>query len=317
MAAADDKLDALHTVRDWLRYAVSRFTAAELVFGHGTTTALDEAAFLILETLRLPIDDLTPWLDARLLHSERHALANIIEERITTRKPASYLTQSAYIQGHRFYVDERVIVPRSFIGELLLGDGLDLAIPDQVNIVSILDVCTGGGSLAILAALTFPDAQITATDVSAEALDVARRNVADYGLEHRITLIQSDLFAGLSDSQFDLIIANPPYVTEAVVAAFPPEYGAEPRLAHVGGADGMDLVRRILVDAGHHLAPDGTLIVEIGQGRAALESSHSHLPFLWLDTDDAIAEVFALDAEHLATGRPRPTPTRKKPKPRH
>ncbi|MFM9942780.1 MAG: 50S ribosomal protein L3 N(5)-glutamine methyltransferase [Hyphomicrobiaceae bacterium] len=308
MTASDPRIDTLLTVRDWLRYAVSRFTAAGLIYGHGTTTALDEAAFLILETLRLPIDDLAPWLDARLLASERQSLAAIIEQRVSTRKPASYLTRSAYIQGHRFYVDERVIVPRSFIGELLLGDGLDLAIADQDNMNAILDLCTGGGSLAILAALSFPDAHITAVDISADALEVARRNVSDYGLQDRITLIQSDLFAGLGDTRFDLILSNPPYVTEAAVMAFPPEYGAEPRLAHAGGADGMDLVRRILAGGGRHLEPDGALIVEVGQGRAALEASHPKLPFLWLDTEDSIAEVFALDAEHL-------TPVKTAPKP--
>lgn len=305
MASTADKLESLRTVRDWWRYAVTRFTKAELVYGHGTSAAIDEAAFIVLETLRLPIDDIQPWLDAHLLMEERQALASIVEQRIVTRKPASYLTNSAYIQGHRFYVDERVIVPRSFIGELLLSDGLDLAVPDTEGVSAILDLCTGGGSLAVLAALTFPEAKVTAADISAEALAVANRNVIDYGLGNRIDLLQSDLFAALDSQKFDLILTNPPYVTDAAVAEFPAEYVAEPRLAHAGGIDGMDLVRRILAAASDYLAPDGTLVVEVGQGRPVLEASYPELPFLWLDTEDSLGEVFALDAEQLIEHRRR------------
>ena len=292
-------VETLLTVRDWLRYAVSRFTAAGLVYGHGTSSALDEAAFLILETLRLPIDDLAPWLDARLLPGERAKLAAIVDARVTTRKPAPYLTGSAYIQGHRFVVDERVIVPRSLIGELLMSDGLEVAVPDPEEVRTVLDLCTGGGSLAVLTAMAFADAEIVGVDVSADALAVARRNVDDYGLAERITLAQSDLFAALGSRRFDLILSNPPYVTEEAVAAFPPEYAAEPRLAHAGGADGLDLVRRIIAEAGRYLEPDGCLIVEVGQGREALEAVFPDLPFLWLDTEETSGEVFALDAEHL------------------
>jgi ribosomal protein L3 glutamine methyltransferase len=305
MAGTSDRLETLLTVRDWLRYSVTRFTKAKLTYGHGTTNALDEAAFLLLETLRLPIDDLQPWLDARLLVEERRALASIIDLRISSRKPASYLTNSAYIQGHRFYVDERVIVPRSFVGELLLGDGIDAAVGSADGVGSILDLCTGGGSLAILAALTFPDAHIVATDVSVDALAVAKRNVGDYGLDDRIELFRSDLFAELGERKFDLILSNPPYVTDAAVADFPAEYGAEPRLAHAGGADGMDIVRQILAAAGGHLTPKGFLVVEVGQGRPALETSFPELPFLWLDTEQSSGEVFAIDAQQLTAGAPR------------
>jgi len=301
---SDTRLETLVTVRDWLRYAVSRFAVAGLVYGHGTSGALDEAAFLILETLRLPIDDLAPWLDARLLPEERAKLAAIVDARVTTRKPAAYLTGSAYIQGHRFVVDERVIVPRSLIGELLMSDGLEVAVPDPEEVRAVLDLCTGGGSLAVLAAMAFPEAGIVAADISPDALDVSRRNVDDYGLSERIQLVQSDLFAGLGAQRFDLILSNPPYVTEAAVAAFPPEYASEPRLAHLGGVDGLDLVRRIIEDAGRFLEPDGCLIVEIGQGRDALEASFPELPFLWLDTEETSGEVFALDAEHLAAPVP-------------
>ena len=295
---ADDTLNTLVSIRDWLRYAVSRFQAARLVYGHGTTTALDEAAFLILHTLHLPIDQLDPWLDARLTHEERARLADIIDTRITTRKPAPYLTHEAWIQGHSFYVDERVIVPRSYLGELL-NSGLEGVVQSPEEIASILDLCTGSGCLAILAALAFPNADVDAADISADALDVAQRNVTDYGLETQVALIQSDLFAGLAARRYDLILTNPPYVSADAVASFPPEYAAEPVLAHAGGDDGLDIVRRILAEAGRHLNPGGTLIVEFGTGREILEAEYPDLPFLWLDTANAQGEVFALPAEAL------------------
>ena len=299
MPSAPETIETLVTIRDWLRLAVSRFNAAGLVYGHGTSSVLDEAAFLILETLHLPVDQLEPWLDARLTMRERQSLADIIEARITTRKPAPYLTKCAYIRGHRFTVDERVIVPRSYIGELLDG-GLDDIIPEPAAVSRILDLCTGGGSLAILAALAFPDAQVDAVDISADALEVAALNVADYGLKDRITLHRSDLFAALAGRAYDLILSNPPYVTEAAVQAFPPEYQAEPVLAHLGGRDGMDLVRLILRDAADHLTREGHLVVEIGMGRAAIEAGYPSLPFLWLDTAESDGEVFALPASALS-----------------
>jgi ribosomal protein L3 glutamine methyltransferase len=286
------------TLRDWLRYAVSRFRAADLCYGHGTNNAVDEAAYLILHTLHLPIDQLDPWLDAHLLLSERQAIAKVIETRISTRKPASYLTNEAWIQGHSFYVDERVIVPRSYIGELLAGR-LAEVVEDAGSIGRALDLCTGSGCLAILAALAFPNARVDASDISTAALDVARRNVHEYGLEDRISLQQSDLFAAHNGQRYDLILANPPYVAEAAIAAFPPEHAAEPRLAHAGGGDGLTLVRRILAAAGEHLSADGVLLVEVGSGRAALEQRLSRLPFLWLDTTNSEGEVFALRQEDL------------------
>ena len=298
MPISPETIAMLVTLRDWLRYAVSRFNAAGLVYGHGTADAVDEAAFLILETLHLPVDQLEPWLDARLTIPERQALAEIIEARITTRKPASYLTKSAYIRGRRFYVDERVIVPRSYIGELLDG-GLDDIVPETGAVSRILDLCTGGGSLAILAALTFPQAHVDAVDISADALDVAARNVADYGLGDRVTLHRSDLFTALEGRTYDLILSNPPYVTDAAVRLFPPEFKAEPVLAHAGGGDGLDLVRRILSQAGRHLTAGGQLVMEIGMGRAVLEAERPDLPFLWLDTEASDGEVFALSASAL------------------
>lgn len=290
----------LVTVRDWLRYAVSRFNAAGLAYGHGTATALDEAAFLILHTLHLPIHQLDPWLDARLLPAERLALQDIIERRISTRKPAPYLTNQAWVGSHSFYVDERAIVPRSYIGELLAG-GLAGVVSHPAEIRQVLDLCTGSGCLAILAALAFEGAKVEASDVSAGALAVAERNVREYGLEDRIALTRSDLFKGLGKRRYDLILANPPYVSDAGIAAFPPEYAAEPAVAHAGGSDGLVIVRRILAQAVRHLTPRGMLVVEIGTGRAILEGEVPDLPFLWLDTAESEGEVFALHRAALAT----------------
>ena len=297
MAEADE-LAQIVTVRDWLRYAVSRFNAAGLVYGHGTATALDEAAFLILHTLHLPVDQLEPWLDCRLLAAEREALRQIIDQRIASRRPAPYLTKQAWMQGHCFYVDERVIVPRSYIGELLAG-GLDGLAPEPANIQSILDLCTGSGCLAILAALQFEHAKVDAVEISSDAMAVAEINVRDYALQDRIALVRCDLFAGLGGRRYDLILANPPYVDAEAVAAFPPEYAAEPKLAHAGGGDGLDVVRRILSEAGKHLTPNGVLVVEIGRGRKLLERAFPNLPFLWLDTAESAGEVFALTRSDL------------------
>ena len=275
---------------------------AGLAFGHGATNALDEAAFLLLEGLGLPIDTLDPFLDARLTGAERERLLGLIEARVATRKPAAYLLNRAYIQGVPFYVDERVIVPRSFIGELLFGGlvGADGPIGAAGDVGAVLDLCAGGGSLAILAALVFPAARVDAVDVSPDALAVARRNVAEHGLTERVALHEGDLFAPLGGRRYDLILANPPYVETAAVEAFPPEYAAEPRLAHDGGADGLALVRRILRAAPAHLAPDGALICEIGAGRARLEAEFPALDVTWLDTRDSEGEVFLVRAADLA-----------------
>ena len=301
MAEHEELNEQLLTVRDWLRYAVSRFNAAGLVYGHGTATALDEAAYLVLHTLHLPMDQLDPWLDARLLPAERKALQQIVEKRVSTRKPAPYLTNEAWVGGHAFYVDERVIVPRSYIGELLAG-GLAGAVPEPAEVRQVLDLCTGSGCLAILAALAFENARVDATEISHEALAVAERNVRAYGLTDRIALVEADLFEGLSHRRYELILANPPYVSEASIAAFPPEYAAEPVIAHAGGRDGLDIVRHILAQAGDRLTPDGTLVVEVGTGRAVLERDYPTLPFLWLDTAESEGEVFALGAADLRAG---------------
>jgi ribosomal protein L3 glutamine methyltransferase len=303
--ADDERLAVFATLRDFFRHAVSRFNAAGLVYGHGTTNAVDEAAFIVLEALRLPIDALDPFLDAALTRGERARLLDLIDARVATRKPAAYLLNRAYIQGVPFYVDERVIVPRSFIGELLFGGlvGEGSLIEDADSIESALDLCTGGGSLAILAAKTFPNAAIDAVDLSAEALEVARRNVAEHDLSDRIALHQGDLFAPLGPKRYDLILANPPYVDAESFAAFPAEYAAEPRLAHEGGRDGLDIVRRILAEAPAHLTPEGALVCEVGRGRARLEAEFPQLPLIWLDTEESEGEVFFVRAADLAAPR--------------
>lgn len=302
--------DELITLRDLLRFAVSRFNAAKLSYGHGTANALDEAAFLLLEGLKLPIDDINPWLDARLTRAERERLLGLIAARVTSRKPAPYLVDRAYIRGMGFAVDERVIVPRSYLGELLLwepsgdiasdldGLGKRFVLPAAGDVGSILDLCTGGGSLAIIAAREYPGTQVDAVDLSADALAVARTNVEEYGLAGRINLIEGDLFAPLGGKRYDLIVSNPPYVAAAEVAAFPPEHAAEPRMAHLGGEDGLDIVRRILAEASAHLNPEGGLLCEIGTGRELLQAEFD-LPFTWLDTEESEGEVFWIGAEGL------------------
>lgn len=285
----------LSTVRDFLRYAVTEFSRSGLYFGHGAGSALDEAAFIILETLSLPIDDINPWLDARLLAAEKERLSGIIAARVTTRKPAAYLLNKAYVQGMPFYVDERVIVPRSFIGEILAGEPAFLPAPSDVKV--ILDLCTGSGCLAILAAHAFPEAEVHAADVSADALAVAARNVADHGLEDRITLHKGDLFAPLGSRKFDLILTNPPYVDEPAMAALPPEFRAEPALALAGGEDGLDIVRRILSEAPKRLNAGGGILCEFGTGRDILETEYAHLDFLWPASEEGDGEVFWLTRE--------------------
>jgi ribosomal protein L3 glutamine methyltransferase len=295
----------LTTIRDFLRFAVSRFRAAGLAHGHGVTSPLDDAAFLILETLQLPVDQLDPWIDARLLPQERLALAEIVEKRVSTRKPSAYLLGKAYIQGVPFYVDERVIVPRSYLGEMLAGPKAEeyfgqeegMLIADPEGVARILDLCTGSGCLAILAAMRFPDAVVDAVDLSADALAVAAQNVTEHGLVDRVQVLLGDLFAPAKGRRYDLIIANPPYVAEEVVAAFPPEYAAEPRLAHAGGEDGLDLVRRIIDGAAAHLTPTGGLLCEIGEDRHIIETDYPHHPFMWLDSAESEGEVFWLNAE--------------------
>ncbi len=303
MAKLDDITGELVTLRDYWRYAISRFNAANLSYGHGTTTAGDDAAFLLLDSLELPIDALDPFLDSRLLPSERRLLADRIEARVTTRKPSSYLTGRAYIQGVRFHVDERVIVPRSHIGEILFSEYLNPQgssfLPDPMAVESAVDICTGSGCLAVLAAKFLPNAAVDAVDLSADALDVAKLNLREHEVEDQVSLFEGDLFEPLVGRKYDLIITNPPYVDHAAMEGYPAEFLAEPAMAHDGGEDGLELVRIILNEAADHLNPGGGMICEIGSGREILEEEFPHLEFVWLETAESQDAVFWITAEAL------------------
>lgn len=291
-------LTELVSVRDFIRYAVSRFNGAGLFFGHGSDNAWDEAVYLTLHTLNLPLDRLEPFLDARLLPQERERLLDVFRRRCEDRLPAAYLTNEAWLGEHRFYVDDRVIVPRSFIAELL-EEQLTPWIDDPWALESALDLCTGSGCLAILTALAFPNAEVDAVDLSQDALSVAERNVADYQLQDRVSLVHSDAFTALAGKRYNLIISNPPYVNAESVAALPPEYLHEPELALGSGEDGLDFTRIILAEAKKHLTEDGVLVVEIGHNRDELEAAYPTLPFTWLDTQAGDEYVFMLRAEDL------------------
>lgn len=287
----------LLTVRDLLRFAVSRFNQADLSYGHGTSNAYDEAAYLILSSLHLPIDRLEPFLDARLLPSEIQETINRIERRVEERIPTAYLTNEAWQGEFKFYVDERVIVPRSFIYELL-GESLTPWIDYPELVHRALDLCTGSGCLAIQMAYHYPDAEIDAIDISLDALEVAAINVESYDLGDRINLIHTDLFEGLAD-RYDLIVSNPPYVDADSVEALPDEYRHEPELALGSGDDGLDATRKIIEQAAGFLNDHGVLLVEIGHNRDVLEAAYPQLPFVWLDTSGGDAFVFLLTREQL------------------
>ncbi|MCU0769509.1 MAG: 50S ribosomal protein L3 N(5)-glutamine methyltransferase [Burkholderiaceae bacterium] len=288
----------LRTLRDVLRYAVTRFNEAQLAFGHGQADAFEEAAFIVLRTLKLPIERLEFFADAYLTHAEIHELLQVIDRRVKKRLPAAYLLNEAWLRGYKFYVDERVIVPRSFIGELL-DEGLAPWVPDPAEVRDVLDMCTGSGCLAIMAADQFPQASVDAADISADALQVARRNVADYHFEQRVNLVKSDLFGALGTKRYDLILCNPPYVTDAAMARLPAEYAQEPRLALAGGVDGMTLVKTLVRQARGHLKRGGLLVVEVGDGRAAAEKVFSDLPLTWLTTSAGDDMVFLARQEEL------------------
>lgn len=293
----------LHTLLDFLRYAVSRFSEAKLVFAHGTTDPVAEAAFLVCEALHLHPDQFDSFAMARVTQAEAKKVLGLIEQRVKTRKPTAYLVNKIYMRGLPFYIDERVIVPRSFIGELLdshfSGESETPLIDDPGEVARVLDLCTGSGCLAILAAQTFYNADIDAVDISKDALAVASINIAEYGLEDRITLHKGDLFAPLGDARYDVIISNPPYVDAQGMADLPPECRHEPKLAFDGGNDGIAIVRRILNDAGRHLTPQGGLLCEVGRCREAVEDAFANMPLLWLDTEDSEGEVFWVSAEAL------------------
>lgn len=291
-------LDDLHTIRDWLRWAVSRFSEAKLSFGHGCTNAYDEAAWLILHTLHLPIDQLETFIDARLTREERLAVLEVLQQRIARRLPAAYLTHEAWLGDFKFYVDERVIVPRSYFAELL-ENGFAPWVDDPYAVTDALDLCTGSGCLAIIMAHTFPNAQVDAVDISPDALAVARHNIADYGLEEVVIPVESDVFTKLGGRQYDVIISNPPYVTTESMNALPPEYLHEPALALAAGDDGLDIVRRILAGAKAHLKPGGVIAIEVGHNRDLVEAAFPQLEAVWLDAEGGDEKVFLLTREQL------------------
>ena len=291
----------LLTLRDWLRFAVSRFSASKLSFGHGVQNAYDEAVWLMLGALKLPVDTLEPFLDARLLPEEQAHLAALIEQRVTARIPTAYLLKSAWLQGLCFYVDERVIIPRSFIAELIV-DGLKPWVMDDSHIRHVADMCTGSGCLAVLLAKVFTEAQVDALDISTDALAVAAINIREHDLGQRITCVESDLFGALDGKRYDLIICNPPYVDATTMATLPAEYRYEPALALASGEDGLEHVQRLLHTAAQYLNDEGLLLVEIGHNRAALETAFPHLPFTWLEVAAGMDYVFLLRKADLLDG---------------
>lgn len=295
----DDARAQLRTVRDLLRFAVTRFEAAGLFYGHGSDNAWDEAAYLVHHALHLPLERIEAFLDARLTAAERGAVLNMLRRRVEERVPAAYLTGEAFLGPYRFRVDERVIVPRSFIGELMIDGDLAPWIDDAEAVENVLELCTGSGCLAIVAAHAFPNAKVDAVDLSTDALEVARLNVADYGLEDTVTLYHSDLYQALPQKRYDLILSNPPYVNAPAMATLPEEYRREPEMALAGGEDGLDLVHTILREAPRFLTENGLLVVEIGHNRDDLEAAYPDTPFTWLETESGNEFVFLLHAADL------------------
>jgi ribosomal protein L3 glutamine methyltransferase len=289
---------ALLTLRDWLRYTVSQFEASDIFFGHGTDNSYDEAVWLIMSALHLPLDTLNNFLDARLTPKECQHLRHLIDQRITKRVPTAYLVREAWLQGVKFYVDERVIVPRSFIAELL-PDGLApwLEFPEMVE--SAADICTGSGCLGVLLADAYPNAEIDVVDISADAIAVANININNYGLQQQVRAIQSDMFSALAGKTYDLIISNPPYVDAPSMTALPAEYRNEPQLALGSGHAGLDHTHTLLKQAAHHLNEHGVLVVEIGHNREALLDAYPHYPFTWLETSSGDQFVFLITKEEL------------------
>ncbi|MFZ3321121.1 MAG: 50S ribosomal protein L3 N(5)-glutamine methyltransferase [Usitatibacter sp.] len=287
------------TIRALLDYGVERFEAAGLSYGHGTANALDEATWLILHSLGLPLDELNPHLDEPLTEATYRAAKSLLDLRVRSRKPAAYLTHEAWLGKLKFYVDERVIVPRSFIAELLRGQTPNADDLRGLSPNSILDLCTGSGCLAILAALTWPNAKVDAADLSSDALAVARRNIADYKLARRVRLVKSDLFSALPGKKYDLIISNPPYVKASSMRKLPDEYRKEPGIALASGVDGLDHTRRILAKAKEHLNPEGLLVVEIGHNRSALERAFPKLALEWPRVSAGTGYVFTIFRERI------------------
>jgi ribosomal protein L3 glutamine methyltransferase len=288
----------LRTVRDAIRFAVTRFNESKVFFGHGQVDAFDEAVFIVMRSLNLPIERLDPFLDAYLTHAEINTILQLIERRVKKRIPAAYLLNEAWLQGYRFYVDDRVIIPRSFIGELL-KDGLQPWVTDPAAVTDVLDLCTGSGCLAVMAADLFGRARVDAIDLSQPALEVAQRNIDEYDFTGRVTAIHSDLFASVGNKRYDIILCNPPYVTDASMQRLPREYLHEPREALAGGTDGLSIVRQVLRQGRSHLKRGGLMFVEVGDGRSAVEKQFPDLPLTWLTTSAGDDMVFLVRQEEL------------------
>ncbi|MCX7187194.1 MAG: 50S ribosomal protein L3 N(5)-glutamine methyltransferase [Methylophilales bacterium] len=288
----------LLTIRDWLRYAVSQFEASDIFYGHGTDNAYDEAVWLVMSALHLPMDTLNNFFDARITNAERSKLSQLLEQRISSHTPTAYLVKEAWLQGLKFFVDERVLVPRSFIAELL-NDDLSPWIEYPELVESAADICTGSGCLGIMLASAFPNAAVDVVDISTDALDVANINIANYGLEDQITAIQSDMFTALKGRKYDVIVSNPPYVDAPSMAELPAEYRNEPQIALGSGNDGLDHTHTLLREAGHYLNENGILIVEIGHNRDALQAAYPNIAFNWLEVSSGNEFVFLLTKAQL------------------
>lgn len=290
-------LSELQTIRDFLRYATSRFNQAGLYFGHGTDNAWDEAAALVLHSLHLPHDISQQVLDARLVAEERSRLLELIQRRVEKRIPLAYLTNEAWFSGLSFYVDERVLIPRSPIAELIEQHFQPWVEPDKVH--NILDLCTGSGCIAIALAKAFPDAEVDASDISDDALTVAKINVLRHNVEEQVHLHKADLFTGLPNKKYDLIVSNPPYVSKQEMTELPDEYRHEPALGLAAGQEGLDIAKRILMEAEHYLSPNGVIIVEVGNSEHALADAYPDIPFYWLEFERGGGGVFLLTARQL------------------
>lgn len=302
MKITTDDLNTLSTARDYIRWAASQFTEAQVCFGHGTSTALDEAAALVLHTIHQPYNLAEFYLEAVLTSAERLAIANIVSRRIQERVPSAYLTHEAIFAGLSFYVDERVLVPRSPIAELIVQRFTPWVEEDDV--VRILDLCTGSACIAIACAYAFPHALVDAVDLSTDALTVAQINLEKHQLEEVVTLYQSDLFQELPEAKYDVIVSNPPYVSTVEWTYLPEEYHAEPDMGFKGGESGLDIVLRILIDANQHLTEQGILIVEVGSSAETLQSLFPDVPFYWLDFERGGDGVFLLTAEQVKQYHP-------------
>ncbi len=292
----DEAVNELHTLQDMLRWTVSRFNAAGLFYGHGTDNAWDEAVQLVLPTLYLPLDVPPEVRDSRLTSSERHRIVERVIRRINERTPVSYLTNIAYFCGMEFFVDERVLIPRSPIGELIENRFEPFLSQEPTR---IMDLCTGSGCIGIACAHVFPEAEVDIVDISADALAVAEQNIADHGLEQQVIPLRSDLLRDVPKDKYDLLVTNPPYVDQEDMDSLPDEFRHEPELGLAAGSDGLKLVRRILANAPDYLKEDGILICEVGNSMIHMEEQYPHIPFTWLEFDNGGHGVFMLTRQQL------------------